>query len=153
ILGTAAYMSPEQARGRTVDRRTDVWAFGCVLFEMLTGTRPFEGEDTTAVLARILERQPDWRAVPAVTPAAVRTLLARCVGKDPSERLHDMADVRIQIEDVVNDPVGAAPAIPRARHNREWAAWSAAALFSNTTVNVPSFALAPDGYALVFSAE
>ena len=92
ILGTAAYISPEQAKGRAADKRTDMWAFGCVLFEMLTGTRPFDGEDTTAVLARIIERRPDWRVLPPAT-VAVRPLIAHCLRKDPAQRLHDIADV------------------------------------------------------------
>ena len=82
ILGTAAYMSPEQARGRAVDKRTDIWAFGCVLFEMLTGRRPFGGDTVTEVLASILAREPDLTALPAATPAAIRKLLRRCLQKD-----------------------------------------------------------------------
>ncbi len=82
ILGTPAYMSPEQARGLTVDKRTDIWAFGCVLFEMLAGRRTFEGATITDTLARILDREPDWNALPADTPAPIRTLLERCLRKD-----------------------------------------------------------------------
>src|SRR6187399_3340105 len=81
ILGTAAYMSPEQARGKAVDRRADIWAFGAVLFEMLTGKRAFRGEDVTDTLAAVLQREPDWSALPASTPAAVRVLLRRCLEK------------------------------------------------------------------------
>ena len=99
ILGTAAYMAPEQARGRAVDKRADIWAFGVVLFEMLTGKRAFPGEDSTDTLAAILQREPDWHALPAATPAAVRRLLGRCLEKDPKLRLHDMADARIEIDD------------------------------------------------------
>ena len=83
ILGTAAYMSPEQAKGRVVDRRTDVWAFGAVLYEMLTGRRAFEGEDVTDTLARILMKEPDWTALPATVPPAMTTVLRRCLQKDP----------------------------------------------------------------------
>src|SRR5499426_1423439 len=90
ILGTAAYMSPEQARGRAVDRRADIWAFGVVLFEMLTGRRLFEGEDVSDVLAAVLRQQPDWSALPAETPASVRRLLRRCLERDPKKRLRDI---------------------------------------------------------------
>src|SRR3977135_157489 len=82
ILGTAAYMSPEQARGKAVDKRTDIWAFGCVLYELLTGKRAFNGEDITEILAAVLEREPDWSATPAQTPARVRRLLPRCLEED-----------------------------------------------------------------------
>ena len=99
ILGTPAYMSPEQARGLTVDKRTDIWAFGCVLFEMLTGRRAFEGATITDTLARILDHEPDWNALPTDTPVPIRTLLERCLRKDPKRRLHDIADALIELED------------------------------------------------------
>jgi eukaryotic-like serine/threonine-protein kinase len=101
ILGTAAYMSPEQAKGRTVDKRTDIWAFGCVLFEMLTGTRAFDGDDATEVLARIIEREPDFTALPPATPHAVRRLLRRSLEKDRKRRLADASDARIEIEEAL----------------------------------------------------
>ena len=85
-------MSPEQARGLAVDKRADIWAFGCVLFEMLAGRRAFEGATITDTLARILDHEPDWNALPADTPAAIRKLLERCLRKDPKRRLHDIAD-------------------------------------------------------------
>ena len=100
ILGTAAYMSPEQARGKAVDRRADIWAFGCVLFEMLSGQRTFDGDTVADTLAGVFGREPEWTALPPDTPARVRTLLARCLRKDPEKRLHDIADARIEIEDV-----------------------------------------------------
>jgi Tol biopolymer transport system component len=99
ILGTAAYMSPEQARGRTVDKRADIWAFGCVLYECLTGRRAFQGETVSDTLAQILKGEPDWSALPANTPVCVRSLLRRCLRKDRKERLHDIADARIEIEE------------------------------------------------------
>ena len=99
ILGTAAYMSPEQAKGRTADRRSDVWAFGCVLYEMLTGTRAFDGEDVSDTLASVLKREPDWTALPAQTPAAIRRLLRRALEKDSRRRLSDVADARLEIEE------------------------------------------------------
>ena len=128
IMGTAAYMSPEQARGKAVDKRTDIWAFGCVLFEMLGGRRPFEGETLTDTLAAIVKNEPDWRALPLGTPAGVRSVIARCLKKDPAERLRDVADARLQLEDVVDDPDPAAAASKRALPRREWAGWIAALL-------------------------
>jgi serine/threonine protein kinase/Tol biopolymer transport system component len=99
ILGTAAYMSPEQAKGRSADKRSDVWAFGCVLYEMLTGTRAFDGEDTSDTLASVLKGQPDWTALPAETPQAIRRLLRRTLEKDSRRRLSDMADARLEIDE------------------------------------------------------
>ena len=100
ILGTAAYMSPEQARGGVVDKRTDIWAFGCVLYEMLTGRAAFAKDTTSDTIAAVLEREPDWNALPRATPAKIRDLLRRCLQKDATRRLHDIADARIDIEDV-----------------------------------------------------
>ena len=97
ILGTAAYMSPEQARGKPVDKRTDIWAFGCVLYEMLTGRRAFDGDDVSDSLANILKTEPDWGGLPPETPTAVRRLLQRCLAKDPKRRFHDIADVRLDL--------------------------------------------------------
>jgi serine/threonine-protein kinase len=99
LLGTAAYMSPEQAKGRQADRRSDLWAFGCVLYEMLTGTRAFGGEDVTDALAFVITREPDWTPLPAGTPPAIRRLLRRALEKDRRRRLADAADARIEIED------------------------------------------------------
>ena len=93
-------MSPEQARGKPVDKRTDVWAFGCVLFEMLTGKRAFEGETVTDVLAAILTREPEWSALPEQTPAGVRRILRRCLQRDARARLHDIADARLDLEEI-----------------------------------------------------
>jgi serine/threonine protein kinase len=106
ILGTAGYMSPEQTKGVPVDKRTDIWAFGCVLFEMLCGRPPFEAETATDTLVRILEREPDWTCLPPATPDAVRRLLQRCLRKDPKKRLHDIADARIEIEECDLVPSG-----------------------------------------------
>ncbi len=110
ILGTAAYMSPEQARGRAVDKRTDIWSFGCVLFEMLTGRQAFAGETASDTLARILEREPAWDALPSDTPAAIHRLIRRSLQKDARQRLHDIADARIEIDEAIS-----APAQPRRR--------------------------------------
>jgi len=98
VLGTAAYMSPEQARGKHVDKRADIWSFGCVLFEMLTGKRPFGGETIHDTLAAVIERQPDWATLPAGTPLAVRRLLQQCLQKDPDRRLRDIGDATVQLE-------------------------------------------------------
>ncbi len=98
ILGTAAYMSPEQARGKRIDKRSDIWAFGCVLFEMLTGTRAFNGETTSDVIAAIIERAPDLALLPRATPPHVRRIIARCLEKDPKRRARDIADVRVELD-------------------------------------------------------
>ncbi|OGD27095.1 MAG: hypothetical protein A2028_02050 [Candidatus Aminicenantes bacterium RBG_19FT_COMBO_59_29] len=98
ILGTAAYMSPEQARGRAVDKRADIWAFACVLYECLTGSRAFHGETVSDTLAHILKGEPDWSQLPAETPTRINVLLRRCLEKNPRERLHDIADARLEIE-------------------------------------------------------
>jgi eukaryotic-like serine/threonine-protein kinase len=104
ILGTAAYMSPEQVRGRSVDKRTDIWSFGCVLFEMLTGRQAFAGPTVSDSLAKILEREPSWDALPSATPVSIRRLLRRLLQKDAHQRLHDIADARIDIDEVVASP-------------------------------------------------
>ena len=108
ILGTAAYMSPEQARGKPLDRRTDVWAFGCVLYEMLTGSRAFQGEDITDTLAAIVRGEPDWTRLPAGLPPAVRVLLEQCLVKDRAERLSDMSVVRFLMSDAAQTLSGTA---------------------------------------------
>ena len=99
ILGTAAYMSPEQAHGKTVDKRTDIWALGCLLYELLTGKQTFPGEDVTDILGAILHKEPDWSVLPAEAPPGIRTLLRRCLQKDRSRRFHSAADIRIEIEE------------------------------------------------------
>ena len=100
LIGTTSYMSPEQARGVEVTRRSDVWAFGAILFEMLTGKRAFTGQTTSDVLAAILQRRPDLSALPATTPPAIARLIRRCLERDPKARLHDIGDARLEIEDV-----------------------------------------------------
>jgi hypothetical protein len=99
LLGTAGYMSPEQARGKPGDKRIDIWAFGCVLFEMLTGKKAFEGETLTDTMVAILEKEPDWQGLPRETPAAVQAVIAKCLRKDPSRRLRDVADARLELDD------------------------------------------------------
>ncbi len=100
IVGTPGYMSPEQARGAKVDQRTDIWAFGCLLYELLAGKRAFKGETVSDTVAAVLEHEPDWRALPAKTPAQVRDLLRQCLHKDPNRRLNNSADVRTTLEEV-----------------------------------------------------
>ena len=95
VIGTAAYMSPEQARGKPVDKRADIWAFGVVLHEMLTGARPFQGEDVSLTLASVPKSDVDPKKLPPDVPAAVRTVLRRCLEKDPSQRIRDVGDVRL----------------------------------------------------------
>ena len=102
VLGTAAYMAPEQAKGKRVDKRADMWAFGCVLFEMLTGRRAFDGEEMSETLAEVIKGEPKWDALPSDTPAAVRRLLRRCLVKDPKARLSDAAVARIEIDEALN---------------------------------------------------
>jgi serine/threonine protein kinase/Tol biopolymer transport system component len=102
ILGTAAYMSPEQARGKAVDKRTDIWAFGCVLYELLTGKQAFHGEDVTDILAVVVRAEPDWNCLPAITSPAIRNLLRRCLQKDAKKRLRDAGDARIEIEEALS---------------------------------------------------
>ncbi len=104
IAGTVGYMSPEQARGKSVDKRTDIWAFGCVLFEMLSGKMAFDGDTVTDTIVAILERDPDWSTLPADTPRAVRRLMQRCLEKDPKQRLRDIGDARVEIEQIIQSP-------------------------------------------------
>jgi hypothetical protein len=135
ILGTAAYMSPEQAKGRPADKRSDIWAFGCVLYEMLTAKRPFDGEDVSDTLAFILTKDPDWSALPPSTPAAVRRLLRRCLDKSAKERLRDISDARLEIKEALTAPPGEATVATSApvkarRTARVWPATAAALLLT-----------------------
>src|SRR5262245_37731493 len=104
ILGTAAYMSPEQARGKNVDKRTDIWAFGCVLFEMLTGRLAFPGATLSDTIVAILDRSPDWSALPAGTPATLVRLVRRCLEKEARKRLRDIGDARFDLEEISGTP-------------------------------------------------
>ena len=103
ILGTAAYMAPEQAKGRAADKRSDVWAFGCVLYEMLTGKRAFDGEDISDTMASVLRGDPDWTALPRDTPQVIQRLLRQCLQKDRRQRAPDIAIARFEIERVADD--------------------------------------------------
>ena len=111
ILGTAAYMAPEQARGKTVDKRADIWSFGCVLYELLTGRRAFGGDDVGETLAFVITKEPDWSALPADVSATIRRLLRRCLEKDRNRRFADIADVRLDIEDALNAAPDATAAV------------------------------------------
>jgi eukaryotic-like serine/threonine-protein kinase len=130
ILGTAAYMSPEQARGRVVDRRADVWAFGCILFEMLSGKRLFDGETVTDILASVLKSEPDWNALPAAVPARIRRLLRRCLARDPRHRLRAVGDALLELESEEPEPTMSAGALAAPRSKpvwREWIGWGLSA--------------------------
>ena len=106
ILGTAAYMAPEQARGKAVDKRADIWAFGLVLYEMLTGRAAFAGDTVTDIIAALVSRDPDWTALPAATPPSIRRLLMRCAEKDPKRRLRDIGDARLEIDHAIGPSSG-----------------------------------------------
>src|SRR5439155_14653199 len=121
ILGTAAYMSPEQARGKPVDRRTDIWSFGCVLYEALAGRHAFAGETISDTIANVLQHEPDWDAVPAATPRNIQVLLRRCLQKDRDQRLHDIADARIEIDGTLRRSAEReGPAASASRVGRPW---------------------------------
>jgi len=129
ILGTAAYMSPDQARGQKADKQSDVWAFGCVLYEMLTGQPTFRGQTVTDILSSIIRSEPDWSALPQSTPVFVRSLLRRCLQKERSRRLRDIADARIEIEEA-GTPAEREPdrAKPQEKARRVRVTWFAAVL-------------------------
>jgi serine/threonine protein kinase len=134
IMGTAAYMSPEQARGKPVDKRADIWAFGVVLYEMLTGRRLFKGEDVSEILAAVIKEEPDFEQV----PASMDRLLRLCLEKDPKRRLHDIADARLLLENETAAQVISEPAARR--HPLRWII-ATTALFLISAVALP-FALA-----------
>ena len=119
VIGTAAYMAPEQAKGKVVDKRADVWAFGAVLFEMLTGSKPFSGDDVSTTLARVIEREPDWEALPSDLSPVLSTYLRRCLAKEPKHRIRDIGDVQLAMEGAFETPI-AAPAEATAAHFRVW---------------------------------
>jgi eukaryotic-like serine/threonine-protein kinase len=182
ILGTASYMSPEQAKGKTVDRRTDIFALGCVLFEMLTGRRAFDGEDIPEILSRILQREPDWKLLPPSVPPKIRDLLRLCMEKDVRKRRSDAADVRIDIEHALSGSAEIVSVPPSRTRERLWMGAAVAFLITmlvltiptvlyfrsspapdapeiRTEINTPassdpvSFALSPDGQQLVYVAS
>jgi serine/threonine protein kinase len=129
VVGTAAYMSPEQAKAKPVDRRADIWAFGCVLYEMLTGKRAFQADSVTETLAAVLQKEPDWSRLPSTTPAHVRVLLHRCLQKDPKRRLRDIGDARISLDEVLSGASEATPLIAKTSPLwRRFLPWTAAFL-------------------------
>ncbi len=182
VVGTVTYMSPEQARGQNVDKRTDIWAFGCVFYEMLTGRAAFAGPTFSDVIAAILDREPAWDALPPALPPSIRRLLQRTLDKDVKRRVRDIGDARVEIEDALqgraeSTPASAAP--PRGSRGRMWAAIAAAALAllalvailwrrdtpqpvaaaetrleitTSPTQDVASMAIAPDGSKVAFVA-
>ena len=182
ILGTVAYMSPEQARGTPVDKRTDIWAFGAVMFEMLTGRRAFAGEDIGDTIVSVLSKEPDWLALPSSTSASVRSLLRRCLDKDPKRRLRDVGEARVALENpfetAASETASSAPLSPL-RGRLAWVAALAVAVGVIIALSIPtlrylhetpppetrteivtpatseptSFALSPDGRQIVFVAS
>ena len=180
ILGTAAYMSPEQAKARAADARSDIWAFGCVLYEMLAGRPVFTGDSVVEILGAVLKSEPDWQALPQETPLAVLSLLKRCLQKDRNRRMRDVADARFQIEEATtSEPASRATSTAPPRRGRERLAWiavtfalaSVAALSIGYPRGAPSvppemrleivtppgadvsgFAISPNGRTLVFQA-
>ena len=120
ILGTAGYMSPEQARGKPVDKRTDIWAFGCVLYELLTGGQVFGGETVTDILGAVVHKDPDWEALPEGTPRGIRRLLRRCLEKEPHLRFRDIGDARIEIAHATQEPLEAPSPAQRAVSTWSW---------------------------------
>ena len=177
LLGTPKYMSPEQVKGKDADQKADVWGYGCVLFEMLTGCAAFEGETAGDILAAVLRSEPDWSRLPADTPQGIRRLIRRCLKKDPKERLQDIGDARIEIEETESDPVTANPV--KSTQARAWLVWSLVfvialiATFATIrafrpvteppemrvdittppSTNPAWLAIAPDGQKLVFEAN
>jgi eukaryotic-like serine/threonine-protein kinase len=181
IVGTAAYMPPEQAKGRPIDRRADIWAFGTILYEMLTGARAFPGEHSTETLAAVIAGDPDWSLLPSTTPAQIRTLLRRCLERDPKRRLDSAAAIKLEIEDALTAPERApAPSAPSFVTRPQtawlialaalagligtlavWAPWRSEPdppelrtdIVTPATDDSASFALSPDGRQIVFSAS
>ena len=141
ILGTAAYMSPEQAKGRAADKRSDVWAFGCVVYEMLTGRRLFAGEDVSDTLASVLRDEPDWQALPAAA-RPLASVLRRLLEKDPARRLRDLGDVKLLMTDAVQH---AGSVVNDAARSRRW--WIVGAAAVGVVVGVGSAALVLPGAA------
>ena len=179
ILGTAAYMSPEQAKGRAADKRSDVWSFGCVLYEMLTGRCAFEGETVNEILADVLKTEPDWDRLPSDMPSSITRMLRRCLRKDPRDRLRHIGDAKLDLQETAIEP--RSPAMiafghPRHRERVAWASALVALMVGATgtmvwvqrpverqaelrveittppTADPSSLAISPDGRQIVFSA-
>jgi Tol biopolymer transport system component len=180
ILGTAAYMSPEQAKGRPADKRCDMWAFGCVLYEMLTGKRAYPGDDVSDTLAAILRAEPDWSALPAATPDAIRRLLRRCLSKDRKARLADASAARLEIDEALGSSAVAPRRLEAISHRRIHLMWASAVaallaaagavlfwaarppavppvmrleITTPPTTDTGALAISPDGRHIVFAAR
>jgi Tol biopolymer transport system component len=182
LLGTAPYMSPEQARGKTVDKRTDIWAFGCCLYEALSGKATFLGDTVSDTIAGILKQEPDWQALPHETPAILRSVLRQCLKKDPNHRLQHIGDARVEIEEALGAPLPAgAPIVSRPALWRSAIPWCLTAILAavalwallRTTplqptalkraaitlppgqawINASALALSPDGKQVVYAAQ
>ena len=134
LLGTAAYMSPEQARGKPADKRADVWAFGCVLYEMLSGQRAFEGADVADTLGTVLKVEPDWAKLPPGSPIRIRHLLARCLVKDPRARQRDVGDILLDLEEATQEEAASPSEAPVVGRVSAWVPWLLAAAFGTTVV-------------------
>jgi serine/threonine protein kinase len=178
ILGTAAYMAPEQARGRPVDQRADIFAFGCLLYEMLTGRPAFEGENAADILSGVLQRDPEWGRLPPGVPPSIHRLLHLCLEKDPRKRRQAAGDVRLDLEHALTEPVVASSVVASGRRPLPAVAWATAAFVLIAALTIPvarhlrevppqemrlqivtppaidplDFALSPDGRYLVFVA-
>ena len=151
VLGTAAYMSPEQARGQSVDKRTDIWAFGCVLYEMLTGRRAFGGATLSDTIAAILEHEPDSTQLPADTAGGVRRLLRRCLEQDPKQRLRDIGDARLELQEAIGGVLDPASRSPSGRRG-DTGLWFAAGLaLTAVTAGVAGWALKPTDHRAITS--
>ncbi len=142
-------MSPEQARGKPVDKRADIWAFGCVLFEMLTGKRAFAGDDVTDTLAFVITQEPDWNALPIETPPLLRRLLRRCLEKDLRRRLHDIGDARLELEDAGDEATDDASPTQRTMLAGRHVEFQRLTDFSGMK---ESPAVSPDGKMVAFAA-
>jgi eukaryotic-like serine/threonine-protein kinase len=138
ILGTAAYMAPEQTKGRPADKRSDVWAFGCVLFEMLTGRRAFDAEDTAQTIASILLHEPRWDTLPSGCPPLMRRLVRRCLERDRTRRLADIADARLELEDIRGAGLGSEPQVGRT--GASFLPWTISAVSAAVMIAVVAFA-------------
>jgi serine/threonine-protein kinase len=145
IVGTPAYMSPEQARGKPIDKRADVWAFGCVLYEMLTGRSPFSGDSVVDTIARLLQKDPDWTVLPQATPTPIRSLLIGCLAKDSRERLRDIGDVRITIDSVLSGSSGtmAVSAVAPARARTARTPWALVGALTALVFGMVAWSLRP----------
>jgi serine/threonine protein kinase len=179
VLGTAAYMAPEQARGHDVDSRADIFAFGCVLYEMLAGRRAFDGDNVAEIVSRVLQREPDWSRLPSSVPSSIRQLMRLCLNKDPKKRRQSAGDVRIDLEQALAEPVDALPRVASRRVKLARLAWIASASLLISALAVPAwihfrevpasevrlqiqtpptlrplhFALSPDGRYIAFVAS